>query len=168
MSGTRNTVIQTLSYSFCIELSRCPSMAPDATAYSDSQVDMVSWTWNRLVAIENWQLWMQGVDNVTQLDEGELARGSHLILKQGSSRKDCHISYWEPPKRIEFVVSSSSRRMGYSFNLGEAIDGMPSTLQLDVEFEYRYWYRLIAPWLARRARRDCVRTLDGFRRYISN
>ena len=118
--------------------------------------------WAQLVEFESWNKWMPGVDTIERQDEGSPGRGSILLLKGKVRKHTCEISYWDPARRLDLVMSLRNKRLGYSFSLRNATDDRDTELRLGMEFEFHGLGSLMRVPLAALEKRRASILLERF------
>ena len=122
--------------------------------------------WDLLTDFENWKSWFPNVRSVARLDPGIPGRGSVLRLDYANHSEQLTIAYWEPLSRIDFVHSSNAARIAYSFNMASTHDNLQLDLELDMEFEFVGYRKLLNPVLGWLLKRNGERMLEGLRVHL--
>ncbi|MDA1369223.1 MAG: SRPBCC family protein [Proteobacteria bacterium] len=118
--------------------------------------------WGQLVDFESWIKWMPGVDTIERQDEGSPGRGSTFLIKDIVGEHTCEISYWDPARRLDLVMSLRNKRLGYSFTLHNATDDRDTELRLGMEFEFHGLSSLLSVPLAAIEKRRAAVLLERF------
>ena len=104
--------------------------------------------WQELTAFQDWPKWMPATKEVIRIDDGLLGRGSTLQVTGRSSIKIWSISLWDPPRRVEFIIGSTSRHhahLAYGFSLLPDNEHKELSIVLDVEYMPLGFRRLMIP-----------------------
>ncbi len=100
--------------------------------------------WSRLVDFADWPKWLTEYRSVQRLDSGELGRGSQLETL--SERKTVWtISHYEEGRRIDFLIITPGKRLGFCYRLEPLPDPQYCKLSFSMEFEFAGLHALLAP-----------------------
>ncbi len=129
----------------------------------EPSIDPVMAAWDLVTDFENWTSWFPKLLSVARLDLGDPGRGSVLQLDYGNSSELWTIAYWEPLTRIDFISDSSGARVAYSYKMNSTHDNSQLDLELDMEFVFIGYRRLLSPLFSWLVKRSGERTLECLR-----
>ncbi len=124
--------------------------------------------WGQLTDFENWSNWSNHIGGVTRTDAGSVGRGSLLEVSVRSGLEKWHIAHWNPGKRIDFIVESQTRRLGYSFVFNGPSDEYNVGLRLTMEFQFSGLGSVFSIILQYLERKRAVRLFEEFTSYVQN
>ncbi|NKB34548.1 MAG: hypothetical protein GKR91_15760 [Pseudomonadales bacterium] len=122
--------------------------------------------WGQLTDFSNWSTWSSQIQSVERLDAGSVGRGSVLAVSIRNSVQHWQIEYWNPGKRVDFIIEYNGRRSGYSFVFNGPSDEQHVELRLQMEFEYSGLRSLVSGFLSRLERKKAMRLFEEFVSYI--
>lgn len=130
--------------------------------------DCSDFLWGQLTDFENWPNWSSNIRTVTRTDAGSVGRGSKLDVTTSSGTQCWHIAHWDPGKRIDFIVESQNRRLGYSFVFNGPSEEYNVELRLSMEFEFSGMTSLFSRFLQYCERKKAVRLFEELTTYVEN
>lgn len=155
------TILNTLSITI--------PLATGQTDSANSARQLSLEAWQALTDFESWCSWMPNVEHVQRLDEGDPARGSCLRVTAKNSDRIWTINYWEPEKRIEFIIGPTPARSAYRFSFeirGSGSGELELELILELESACRRLLLFATPAFGWQQHRKGKRLLRSFKAHL--
>lgn len=127
--------------------------------------------WQLLTDFQNWPRWQSDILSASRTDGDSPGRGSTVLVVSGNSnspsKKAWEISYWEPPRRIDFIVQSANMRVAHSLRLEPETAAATLALLIELEIELKGIRKLLKPVYRWCYQRKSAQLLSAFSRYWS-